>query len=176
MIIRPFYLITLTSIIIFFSIFLIFFKNLNKDPEIKSNLLEREAPELFLEEMAGYNFPSNNDFYLKEYKLVNFWASWCAPCRVEHEILNKIQNKNFKIIGINYKDNENNAIKFLNELGNPYFSIGKDSSGKTAINWGIYGIPETFIINEKGKVILRHPGPITNEIYENKFKPILFKN
>ena len=176
MIIRPFYLITLTSIIIFFSIFLIFFKNLNKDPEIKSNLLEREAPELFLEEIAGYNFPSNNDFYLKEYKLVNFWASWCAPCRVEHEILNKIQNKNFKIIGINYKDNENNAIKFLNELGNPYFSIGKDSSGKTAINWGIYGIPETFIINEKGKVIFRHPGPITNEIYENKFKTILFKN
>ena len=159
---------------IFSAIFLIFFLNLNKNNDIKSNLINRNAPELFLEKITDYNVPSNDHFYLNEYKLVNFWASWCAPCRVEHEVLKKIKNENIKIIGINYKDNEKNAIKFLTELGNPYFAIGKDNSGKTAINWGIYGVPETFIVDNFGKVVLRHPGPITNDIYEKKFKPILF--
>lgn len=175
MIIKNFHLLVITLFLILSAIFLFFYLNLDKEKEIKSNLINKEAPEFFVENLTNYKLPKKNDLKTEDYILVNFWASWCAPCRAEHEILKKISQEDIKIIGINYKDNDKKAVEFLKELGNPFQSIGKDHSGKTAINWGIYGVPETFLIDKNGEIILRHPGPLTSEIYNKKFKSFLKK-
>ena len=101
------------------------------------------------------------------YKLINFWASWCLPCKVEHPYLMALKGKdNLIMIGINYKDEEPSALNFIENNGNPYNYIGKDVDGYFGIDMGITGVPETFIVNEKGIIVLRHVGPIdfSNEI------------
>jgi cytochrome c biogenesis protein CcmG/thiol:disulfide interchange protein DsbE len=107
--------------------------------------------------------------------LVNIWASWCIPCRSEHEILmilSKIEGLN--LYGINYKDNKDNALKFIEQLGNPYNKIGVDKNGRSSMVWGVYGVPETFIIH-KGTVIYKHIGPIHMSELEDVILPILGK-
>lgn len=95
------------------------------------------------------------------YKLINFWASWCLPCEVEHPYLMALKGKNnLLMIGINYKDNEEDAKIFIEDKGNPYDYIGRDNSGFFGIDMGITGVPETFIVDEKGVIVLRHVGPI----------------
>ena len=156
--------------IFFFSILSIFFYLLiiERNPsEIPSNLLNKnvpifEAKSLFKNE----KFISSNGFK-NEITLVNFFATWCKPCRDEHTYIQRFANdKNVKVIGINYKDNSEKTIKWLEDLGNPYKDILIDKNGKIAIDWGVYGIPETFIINSNGIIKYRHVGPITNKIYK----------
>ena len=111
-------------------------------------------------------FISSNEFK-NEITLVNFFATWCKPCRDEHIYIKRFANeKNIKVIGINYKDNSKKTIKWLKDLGNPYKDVLVDKNGKIAIDWGVYGIPETFIVNPNGIIKYRHPGPITNNIYK----------
>ena len=99
---------------------------------------------------------SNNEF-----TLINFWASWCGPCRKEHKYLMKLnENKNLKIIGVNFKDNKDNARKFLKELGNPFFILTKDTNGKKSIEFGVYGIPETILVNKDLIILKKYIGPI----------------
>ena len=103
----------------------------------------------------------------KQITLVNFFATWCKPCRDEHAFIKKFANQEgINVIGINYKDNPEKAKKWLNNLGNPYSNIGIDSDGTIAIDWGVYGIPETFIVNSKGIIKYRHVGPITKKTYK----------
>ena len=104
--------------------------------------------------------------------LVNFFSSWCLPCKIEAENLETLSER-IKIIGISYKDIESDTIKFLQEFGNPYENIGVDHNGHIAINWGVYGVPETFLINNKGQVILRHAGPITESVLKKLLIPKL---
>lgn len=104
--------------------------------------------------------------------LLNFFSSWCEPCKFEAEYLEVLSNK-IMIIGIAYKDKEADVHGFLNNYGNPYKKIGADTKGETAINWGVYGVPETFIINKDGIIILRHAGPITKNVMINEILPIL---
>lgn len=110
-----------------------------------------------------------------EVKLVNFWASWCAPCRVEHPNLEALAEEGLTIYGVNYKDEPGNALGFLNELGNPYASIGADSTGRMAIDWGLYGVPETYVIDGDGTVILRFAGPLTQRAIVEDLRPALEK-
>ena len=110
-------------------------------------------------------FISTNEFG-NEITLVNFFATWCKPCRDEHVYIKRFSNKNkIKVIGINYKDNPERAIQWLKDLGNPYMNVPVDRKGRIAIDWGVYGIPETFIVNSKGVIKYRHVGPINKKKY-----------
>ena len=161
----------------FFLISLTFFLALkyNNSDELPSNLIKKIAPELTLSQLGKKNLPTNEDLLSPQIKLVNFWASWCPPCRAEHPMLQKINELNFSIIGVNYKDNAANALVFLDALGDPYSKVGADFSGRNGLEWGLYGVPETFVIDKNGKIILRHAGPITSATYEKLFKPLLIQ-
>ena len=156
--------------IFFFLVLSIFFYLLiiDRNPsEIPSNLLNKNIPIFEAESLfKDKKFISSNEFK-NEIILVNFFATWCKPCRDEHVYIMRFANeREIKVIGINYKDNTEKTIKWLKDLGNPYKDILIDKNGKIAIDWGVYGIPETFIINSNGIIKYRHVGPITNKIYK----------
>ncbi len=106
-------------------------------------------------------------------KLVNFWASWCAPCRVEHPKLEQLAAEGIPILGVNYKDEPDKALRFLSELGDPYAALGADGPGRMALDWGLYGVPETYVIDGDGTVILRFAGPITESVLEQTIRPAI---
>ena len=142
--------------------------------ELPSALVGQAAPGFErVEPLRDDPVPTTADLTGPGVKLVNFWASWCAPCRAEHPILTDIAAAGVPVIGINYKDAPANALAFLEELGDPYIRIGADSTGRTALDWGIYGVPETFVVDGAGTILLRHPGPITRDIFEARFAPLL---
>ena len=116
----------------------------------------------------------DSDLRTKDLKLVNFFASWCPPCKVEHSNLIKLSQR-FKIFGIAKKDTEKNIKTWFSQMGNPYSKIGFDHDGMISINWGVYGLPETFIIDKEQKIIYRHVGAITEKDMK-KIKLILDKN
>jgi len=106
--------------------------------------------------------------------LVNFWGSWCPPCREEHEfLLTLTNNPAFRLIGVNYKDSRENAARFLGQLGNPFAEIGFDESGRAAIDWGVYGPPETFILSKNGIILYRFIGPLNEQTFREKLLPII---
>ena len=110
-----------------------------------------------------------------DFTLINFWASWCAPCRDEHPFLLKLNNeKNLKILGVNFKDKKNHAVRFLTDLGNPYNVLTRDELGKESVNFGIYGIPESILINKDLIIVKKFIGPISNNDY-NYIKKIVSK-
>ena len=156
---------------IFFLFFLIIFFYLliiDRNPsELPSTLLDKNVPKFETESLLqDEKFISSKEFG-NEILLVNFFATWCKPCRDEHIYIKRFSNeKEIKVIGINYKDNPKKAIQWLNELGNPYTDVAVDKSGRIAIDWGVYGIPETFIVNSKGIIKYRHVGPVTKKIYK----------
>ena len=156
---------------IFFAIILsIFFYLLitERNPsEIPSNLLNKNVPFFEAESLfKNEKFISSQELK-NEIILVNFFATWCKPCRDEHVYIKRFSNKKgIKVIGVNYKDNSKKTIKWLKNLGNPYSDVLIDKNGRVAIDWGVYGIPETFVVNSKGIIKYRHVGPITNEIYK----------
>ena len=135
--------------------------------ELPSNLLNKNVPNFKAESLLkNENFVSSKEFG-NEIILVNFFATWCSPCRDEHVYIKRFANeKGIRVIGINYKDNSNNAIEWLKNLGNPYSDVPIDKDGRIAIDWGVYGIPETFIVNSKGIIKYRHVGAITKKIYK----------
>ena len=135
--------------------------------ELPSNLLDKNVPNFEAESLLkNENFVSSKEFG-NEIILVNFFATWCGPCRDEHVYIKRFANeKGIRVIGINYKDSSDNAIEWLKNLGNPYSDVPVDKNGRIAIDWGVYGIPETFIVNSKGIIKYRHVGAITKKIYK----------
>ena len=156
--------------ILFLFILLTFFYllTIERNPSgIPSNLLDKNIPNFETESLLkNEKFVSSEEFG-KEILLVNFFATWCKPCRDEHDFMKRFSNENrLKIIGINYKDNPKKAIQWLKDLGNPYSNVPIDKNGRIAIDWGVYGIPETFVVSSKGIIKYRHIGPITKKIYK----------
>ena len=156
--------------IFFLFILLIFFYLLTKErnpSELPSNLLNKKVPNFETESLfSNEKFISSNEFG-NEIILVNFFATWCQPCRAEHVYIKRFADeKKIRIIGINYKDNTKKTIEWLRDLGNPYSDVPIDKNGRIAIDWGVYGIPETFIVNSKGIIKYRHVGPITKKVYK----------
>lgn len=146
------------------------------DPESLPSAREGQpAPPVVLTEFPGK--PGFSDETLRDgtVKLVNYWASWCAPCRVEHPNLEALAQEGIPIYGVNYKDSLGNAQAFLSELGDPYAGIGQDENGRMALDWGLYGVPETYVIDGDGVVVLRFAGPITQRVIAETLRPALEK-
>jgi len=162
--------ISIIPVIIFLIILSIFFYLLmiERNPsEIPSNLLNKKVPQFVTKSLLkDESFISAKEFG-NEIVLVNFFATWCKPCRDEHAFIKRFSNENkVRVIGINYKDNPKKTIDWLNNLGNPYSNVPLDKNGKIAIDWGVYGIPETFVVNSAGIIKYRHVGPITQKEYK----------
>ena len=161
------FFITIVSFFIF--CFIIFYKGLNNSniyiPKIdnKKDIPIFVAKDFFLEnEVSSEKIFKENNFYI-----INIWASWCVPCKKEHSILMALsKKKSIKLIGLNYRDNLKNAKKFIDELGNPYSQILIDQDGTLAVEFGAYGVPETFIINKNKKIIKKFIGPLNSEMMQ----------
>jgi len=155
-------------LVIFFTfVFIIFYKGLNKSNLYIPNTDIKSIPEFTSETFNKKKSLNSKDvFNQNKFYLLNIWASWCVPCRDEHPLLiNLGKSKKIEIIGLNYKDNLNNAKKFINELGNPYSIILLDKDGTKAIEWGAFGVPETFLIY-KSKIIKRYIGPLNLKLID----------
>jgi cytochrome c biogenesis protein CcmG/thiol:disulfide interchange protein DsbE len=106
--------------------------------------------------------------------VVNFWASWCVPCIEEHPLLNTLRERTgVDIYGVNYKDKADSGRRFIGRYGNPFKAVGTDQTGRSAIEWGVYGMPETFVINGEGKIAYKHVGPISAESLEKQLIPAI---
>ena len=137
--------------IIFLLIFIlgIFFLSLNKNSNYNTeSLVGNKLGEIELVSFEDDSIFTNDDFKKNSFTLINFWASWCAPCRIEHpQLMELSKENNIKILGVNFKDKKINALKFLKDLGDPYEYLTRDSNGKQSVNFGIYGIPESILID-----------------------------
>ena len=149
----------------FIFVFLIFYKGLNNSNIYKPSDSENKIVPKF----SAYSFFENklinseNIFNQKKFYLLNIWASWCLPCRDEHPFIMSLkENEKLEIIGLNYKDNDKKAKKFINDYGNPFSKILLDKDGTRAIEWGAYGVPETFLIFEN-QIIKRYVGPLNSD-------------
>jgi cytochrome c biogenesis protein CcmG, thiol:disulfide interchange protein DsbE len=144
------------------------------DPDALPSAREGQvAPPVVLVDLGEGAAFTDADLRGEGVKLVNYWASWCAPCRLEHPVLMEIAEGGVPVFGINYKDDPANAVGFLDELGNPYAAMGADVTGRTALDWGVYGVPETYVIDGDGVIRLRFAGPITPEIYQSRILPAI---
>ncbi|MDO6729374.1 DsbE family thiol:disulfide interchange protein [Marinovum sp. 2_MG-2023] len=152
--------------------------NPDRDPNaIPSALVSHPAPAFELEAVDGVDVPGLKTADLAaagEPVLVNVFASWCVPCRAEHKVLTRLAaSEGFPLFGINYKDKPEAARDWLNELGNPYQRIGSDLSGRAGIEWGISGVPESFLVNAEGTVVWRYVGPIASAQAQDELRDAL---
>ena len=163
----------ITSLIILF-ILVIFYLSLNRDTNYDTeNLVGNKLVEIKLKSFQGNEYFTNEILKNNDYTLINFWASWCAPCRVEHPFLMELSKlRNLKLVGVNFKDKKNNALNFLNNLGNPYYYLAKDELGKKSVSFGIYGIPESILINKELVVLKKFVGPLNLEDFNEIIKII----
>ncbi|MDX8432506.1 DsbE family thiol:disulfide interchange protein [Mesorhizobium abyssinicae] len=145
--------------------------------EVPSALIGLPAPQTNLPPLEGSSLPGlDSKAFAGKVTLVNVFASWCAPCRDEHPVLLALsKDKRFVLAALNYKDEPANARRFLGEVGNPYQAIGVDEAGRAAIDWGVYGVPETFVVGKDGKIAYKHVGPITAESAETLLLPQIEK-
>jgi len=157
-----------------------FLFGLERDPgELPSALLGKPVPAFDLPALTGATASEdgmNTDDLTsgRDVKLVNFFASWCVPCRAEHPLITRLAGMDgVRMFGINYKDAPEDATGWLQRLGDPYERIGADRTGRAGIEWGIYGVPETFVVDADGIVRMRHAGPLTPEIVERELLPLI---
>ena len=165
-------LLHLLPALVFLALAIVFLIRLySGDPsKVPSALIGRPAPSFALEPLAGASqngqpLPGLASDDLKgKLTVVNVWASWCAPCRQEHPVLMELaKDSSLRVVGINYKDTPENARRFLGAFGNPFAAVGVDPGGRAAIDWGVYGVPETFVVGPDGTIRYKHIGPILPE-------------
>ena len=160
-------IIKLSIILLIIFIIGVFFIGLNKNSIYDTkNLVGQKITKIKLEHFSDSRIITEEDLRKNNFTLINFWASWCAPCRAEHPILLKLnEEKNLELLGVNFKDKKNNALEFLKDLGDPYDDLARDELGKHSINFGIYGIPESILINKDLVIIKKFVGPISKNDY-----------
>lgn len=147
------------------------------DPSrVPSALIGRYVPDFTLAPVEGLDRPglSKGDFGGGTPAIVNVFASWCVPCREEHPVLVELRKlTSAPLYGINYKDDPEAARRFLGELGDPFARVGADPTGRTSIDWGVYGVPETYIVDGRGRIAYKHVGPLTPKIVDDEILPAL---
>lgn len=147
-----------------------------KPGDIPSALLDRPVPEFDLPAVMGRPRGLASDELKGEVRLVNFFASWCVACRAEHPLLNRLTEDGVvPVYGVNYKDKPEDARAWLDRLGDPYVRSGADIPGRVGIDWGVYGLPETFIVDQSGRIVYKHIGAIDAEVLEDIILPIVVK-
>jgi len=148
---------------------------LGRDPgRIPSALIGKSVPKFELPPVAGRTLGLSDRHLVGEVSLVNVFASWCTACRDEHPLLMKIKTKNVVAVhGLNYKDRPQDARKWLDELGDPYTRTGADLDGRVGIDWGVYGVPETFVIDRKGRIAFKQVGPVNPDVLEKTILPLV---
>ena len=171
---------TLVPALVFLLLALLFLIGLKgRDPSlVPSALLGKSVPEFTLPPLEGLGLPGLDSADLRTGKvtLVNVWASWCGPCRLEHPMMMEFAKRpDLRLVGINYKDEPQNAVRFLRSLGVPYLAVGMDRNGRTSIDWGVYGVPETFIVDAKGIIRFKHVGPLTMDDIASEMIPAIEK-
>ena len=152
------------------------FRGLYLDPrKLPSALIDKPVPNFELPPLEGRDGGgfSSADLAGEGVKLVNIFASWCVPCRVEHPLINALAEEGIPVYGINYKDAPADAERWLDKLGDSYTAIGSDIDGRVGIEWGVYGVPETFVIDAEGTIRYKHVGPLQQRDVENTLRPIL---
>ena len=144
------------------------------DSDLPSAFVGKPAPAVTEDALA--NYPKvTPDMLQGQVTLVNFWASWCLPCRAEHPKLLELAAQGIRIVGINYKDEAPDALRYLGELGNPYSAIAFDPSGRTSLEWGVSALPVTFILDDEGTVVFSFTGTMVGDDYDQRFAPELEK-
>lgn len=168
-------LIFLTPFALFLALALFFLGGLKRDPEFTpSMLIDRPAPAFSLPPISGRDKGLSSADLQGRVTLLNVFASWCAPCEIEHPMLMRIRREGGpRILGLNWKDRPGAGANWLARLGDPYERIGDDAQGRVAIEFGVTGAPETFVVDKAGRVRHRHVGPITAEIWARELKPII---
>jgi cytochrome c biogenesis protein CcmG/thiol:disulfide interchange protein DsbE len=169
-------LLALLPLVALVGLIAVFALSLNRDPSlIQSVLIDKPAPQFSLAAVEGTGVPGFDTATLSgEVTVVNVFASWCIPCRDEHPVLEALKAETgVRMFGMNQKDAPENAVAFLTELGNPYDAIGADANGRTSIDWGVYGVPETFIVDAKGVIRFKHVGPLAMEDIAREMMPAI---
>jgi cytochrome c biogenesis protein CcmG/thiol:disulfide interchange protein DsbE len=148
---------------------------LERAPEksiLPSPLIGKPAPPFTLPNLFDNASPLRSDSLKGHWWLVNVWGTWCVECRAEHAVLLQIkQQAQVPILGIDWRDHDEDALTWLAQLGNPYERVGTDHDGRVAIDWGVYGAPESFLINPAGTVVYKHIGPLTMPVWQHEFLP-----
>ena len=162
-------------LIIFIGLVLFFASGLQRDPrEIPSPFINKPAPELGVPQLKIPEEKIYRQDLVGRPALVNVWASWCVACRAEHEILLRMAQENrVPIIGLNYKDSREAALQWLEDLGDPYTRIAVDADGRIGIEWGVYGVPESFLLDPEGIIRYKQIGPLTWKVVEEKLFPLI---
>jgi len=161
-------IIKLSILLLIIFIIGVFFIGLNKNSIYDTKgLVGQKITEIKLDHFSKNKIITVKDLSKNDFTLINFWSSWCGPCRDEHPILLKLsKEKNLKLLGVNVKDKKNNALEFLNDFGDPYDYLARDELGKHSVNFGIYGIPESILINKDLIIIKKFIGPISKNDYK----------
>ena len=143
--------------------------------ELPSTFVGQQAPGVPVEAVQGTAQLTDADLRAGEITIVNFWASWCPPCRAEHPVLLDLAAQGYRVAGVNFRDTQDQAVEYLNDEGDPFFATGFDLRGRVAIDWGVTAPPETFIVDGDGTVLFRFIGPLVGSDYEQRFLPELAK-
>ena len=153
----------LIFIIPIFILAVFYFGLKNEQQYNTKNLVGKRLNNFEIKNLNNNEKISHNDLKSNSFTLINFWATWCAPCRKEHKYLLTLKNNHdLKILGVNFKDQRDKALKYLSKYGNPYRYLAEDKTGKSSVDFGIYGIPESILIDKNLRVVMKFIGPINN--------------
>lgn len=139
---------------------------------LPSPLIGKPAPAFALRKLASEEQMTQQDLIGRPL-LVNFWASWCAACRDEHPLLMRLAGEGVEIVGFDYKDSDAEGLRWLQRHGNPYRSIAADPEGRAGLDWGVYGVPETYVLDAEGRIVYKQIGPLTEAVWREKIQPLM---
>ena len=165
----------LIPLVVFILLSVFLWKGLQLDPrDVPSPLINKSAPQFDLPKLSDPAAHIKRDDMLGQVWLLNVWASWCVSCRQEHPVLLRLARQNIvPIYGLNYKDEREAGMNWLNDFGNPYTAVAMDANGRVGVDYGVYGVPETYIIDKQGVIRYKQTGPITDDVWLSTILPLV---